>query len=513
MVPHRLPLGLFPAAILTALACSSGGGGNGGPMTPDPPLVSGVTPGQARVGESIVIAGSGFGTSAAAIGVTVRGTAAQVVSVSATSISATVPVIAPGPATLAVSVGGSVAGTADFTVAQSPLVITSIEPASIRAGEEITIRGEGFLAPVTALAPANGVSVSIIEGEAIEKLPASVRSFSELVVLSPAHTTPGTKTIEVQVGEETAQRTGVDFHVPPIGGSYAGVGVITANTFNGQAVGQRTTYDFTLKETAFDRTTGVGTLEGTMNGLYPLNGTFDRFGAFELGGPITVDRTYTFTGVYQGGSEPFTHTGVLVAQRSGGQLRFEYDGAARQWSESVIPTTKLTVSFGDIVTGNGSLPAATYLYDAYDPVSWTPTIQLTGRLTGTWFSGIQPRYHIGTFNGALRLFYSGLSIGGRAMDPMRVYYTALNSTQETTLVGLDGNDQELTRQTFGLIDNQGVANPSPFSLNSAFPNGIIRNVDVVPAGNGFLAGILAGAFMIPADQAAAGPARQALGFE
>ncbi|HUP20954.1 MAG TPA: IPT/TIG domain-containing protein [Gemmatimonadota bacterium] len=498
MFPTRVsPLTVLAASVLTA--CSGGGGGNGGPMTPDPPVVSGIAPAQARVGETVTISGSGFGTSASAVTVTIRGTAAPIGSVTATAITATIPVIAPGPATVAVSVGGSAAGQVAFTVEQTPPVITSIEPAAIRAGGEITIRGEGFLEPVTAaLVPADVAYVQLDNG-ALEQLPIQARDWSKIVALVPAHITPGNHDVVVEVGSQTARREDVAFHVPTIRGSFAAFGSIDFNTLNGLSVGLRMNYDFWLDEQTFDPATGTGTLEGKLNGFFPVTGTFEgSTGGFELGGPITQDKNYFFTGTLGHDDEgrAIVLDGELRATRNtGGELRFKYD-AAILWSENLIDVTKLTVALGDIATGNGPLPEATYQYNANDPLTWDPVTMLAGQLIGEWFMSTQPEPHIGTFDGTVRYFFDDLTLGGRLMLPIQAYFTPLNSSQRVTLVGTDANGNETGSATFGAVDNIGVANPVTyqFSPEPFTHTGVLA---VSTEGDGFTAGKWAGVNLTP----------------
>jgi hypothetical protein len=514
MLPRRLQLRSLAAATLTALACSSGGGGNGGPMTPDPPMVSGVTPGQARVGESITIAGSGFGTSASAVTVSIRGTAADVTSVTATAIQAVVPVIAPGPATVAVTVGGSAAGQTAFTVEQTPPVITSIEPAAIRAGGEITIRGEGFLEPVTAaLVPAARVSIRIND-ETLEELPVNSRSFNEIQALIPARIPPGDHDVVVEVGSQTARLDDVAFHIPTFVGSYAAFGEIDFNTLNDLPVGFETNYDFWVNEQSFLPTTGTGTLEGKLNGLYPVTGTFDGFtGEFELGGPITQNKNWFFTGTVGRDEEdrPIVLGGEMRASEiNGGELRLKLD-AAILWNEGLVDVTKLTVGLGDIATGNGPLTAATYLYDANDPLTWEPAVMLAGELIGNWFMNVQDEPDIGTFDGTARFFYDDLILDGRLRIPIQAYFTPNNTSQKVTLSAEDANGNEIRRATFDPVDNIGVANPFSYSL-PVEPFTHIGVLQMTPEGNGFTSAKWVGVNVIPEDQPD-GWNRRAFGFE
>ena len=113
------------------------------PKPVPPPAITSLTPGSGRAGASITIAGSNFGATQGTSAVTFfNNVTAPVTSWAATSITATVPA---GAATgnVTVTVGGAVSNGAAFTVIPPPS-ITTLMPASGRAGDSITIAGADF---------------------------------------------------------------------------------------------------------------------------------------------------------------------------------------------------------------------------------------------------------------------------------------------------------------------------------------------------------------------------------
>ena len=123
---------------------------------------------------------------------------------------------------------------------------------------------------------------------------------------------------------------------------------------------------------------------------------------------------------------------------------------------------------------------------------------MNGQLTGTWFLGTNPVDHIGTQDGTLRVFYGDIELHNELMAVIREYKTALNSSQSATLIGYDVTGNEIVRNTFGPIDNQGLVNPVPWGYPPPFP--AFDHGDLVPEGNGFTTVIQAGAFLMPADR-------------
>lgn len=478
-------------------------------MTPEPAVVTGVAPATARVGEQVTISGSNLGASTSGVVVTFRGESADVESATETEITATVPEIAPGSARISVDVGGSNAGQVDFAVAQTPLSISAVEPDPIRAGQEITIRGEGFLDPVAGLAPANGLTVEVVSQDHVEELPITSRSFDELVALTPADLPPGSYEVRLMRTDEVATSPGLTVHLPPIAHSFAGRGTIVSNTLNGRPVGFETPYDFTLEETFFDLATGEGELRMLLNGVMEFEGDFSG-GVVNL---ITKTGSNEFTGRLQ-----FDGAGTLQVQdaslrliENGNELQFDYQSASA-WIDQPIRTGTMVVDFGDIVVGDGPLPPTMYDYPGYDPLTWDPIANVSGQLTGEWFQGTQPRRHLGTEDGIIRTFYGGVEVGGTPIVTMRGFVTPLFSDQVVDMVGFDATDQELLRTTYDPVDNQGDANPFSYTIVGSVSIGIIEDFEIQPEGDGFSTVFQAGVNWIEQSRAAARDVRIDLGF-
>ncbi len=504
------------SAVSIAVACS--GGGKGGATGPPGglPVVTGVAPAQARIGDEVTISGSNFGSSAAAVAVTFRGTVAEVVAVTTTAITAIVPVVAPGAAPIGVTVSGSAAADAAFTILQGPVVITGIAPTPIRAGEEITIEGEGFLAPVGNLAPAVGeigvtATSTTLDTQVVADLPIGRNSFTEIVALVPGGLPPDKYDVEVRIDQQTAVAADVEFLLTPLNHSFAAYGTITSNTYNDLAVDLMTTYDFTFRETSFNRQTGTGTLEAYMNGITRIEGTFDAgLGAFDLGGPVGQDQAWFFTGnVLPDPQGNMTVDDAILTiidlNNASKELRFSYTDA-RAWRNNVTLTAKLDVSLGGLVTGNGPLPAGDYNYTSWDPVSWEATPMFHGELSGAWFQSDNPEKHIGTFTGTLRSYYGDFTLG-KTFTPILSFAYPLNSSQQVTMIGYGANDQEVARETFDPVDNIGLLNGQRYTLSAS-----IRYADLVPAGNGFTAFTHVGALFVEQGSSAFASDRLGYGF-
>ena len=124
----------------------------GANITVTPPYVTGLTPTSAQPGAAATITGTGFAANISGDDVTFNGVAAQIVSSTATSIQAIVPLGASsGPISVATSAGSTIS-SASFTVtgsSGSPApAITSLYPNSESAGSSsqlLIINGTGFV--------------------------------------------------------------------------------------------------------------------------------------------------------------------------------------------------------------------------------------------------------------------------------------------------------------------------------------------------------------------------------
>jgi hypothetical protein len=108
------------------------------------PKITLITPQNGPVGTTVVLIGSGFGSSQGASTVTFNGTPVTWVTWSATALYVEVPAGASS-GNIVVTVSGVASNAESFTVEPSP-VITSLSPASGPVGATITISGSHFTA-------------------------------------------------------------------------------------------------------------------------------------------------------------------------------------------------------------------------------------------------------------------------------------------------------------------------------------------------------------------------------
>jgi hypothetical protein len=213
-----------------------------------PPSVTSLTPGSARVGDAVSIAGANFGATQGASTVQFNGVPATATSWTATAISTSVPAGATtGP--VVVTVNGQTSNAVPFTVLAPAPALTGINPASGYVGDSVTISGTN-LSPAPAVT-FNGVS-AIVTAATATAITATVpqqattgpvvvvvngqssNALSFTVLTSPT----GTLTVRTYLSDETA---------PGGQGLPAGPGVFI--TIDGQPVGQ-TAADGTLTVTA-----------------------------------------------------------------------------------------------------------------------------------------------------------------------------------------------------------------------------------------------------------------------
>lgn len=120
-------------------------------------------------GGTLILTGTGFSALPAANTVTIGGESATILMASPTTLLVTVPAIAAGATTVAVTTTNGTTATLPFTVASGP-VITGTSPASVYAGDTLTLTGTNF-DPVaannrvvfgdTALVPSAGTATSL----------------------------------------------------------------------------------------------------------------------------------------------------------------------------------------------------------------------------------------------------------------------------------------------------------------------------------------------------------------
>lgn len=293
---YRRPGFLLAATLLSIPSCGGGGGGGGGPTDPpSPPIITSVTPAEARAGESVTIAGSGFGNTASAVTVTFRGEPASISAVSDASITATVPEVAPGDATVVVTVSSRTSDPAAFRVLQSPPVVTALEPNPVRAGETLVIRGRNFDAGSNSLRTAQG-NVRIQLGE--RAIPVTRISSDELEAQLPLDLATGSFPLTVEVGDFSSDPIQIEIQFFSVQGFWV-PSMSSMVTFNdcgfGAPVGDPFQYAFTLTDD------GSGSLGGFYNGI-DLSGSFDLGdGSLQLSGTYDNNLSVSVEGIAEAG--------------------------------------------------------------------------------------------------------------------------------------------------------------------------------------------------------------------
>ncbi len=162
------------------------------------PSISNLSPSAGLVGTSVIITGTNFGATQGASTVAFNGTAATPTSWSDTSIVAPVPTGAT-TGNVVVTVGGLPSNGFNFTVAQPPPSITSLNPTSGAIGTPVTITGANF-------GGTQGTSTVTFNGTAATPTSWSATS---IVVPVPAGATTGN--VVVTVGGQASN--GVPFTV------------------------------------------------------------------------------------------------------------------------------------------------------------------------------------------------------------------------------------------------------------------------------------------------------------
>jgi hypothetical protein len=110
------------------------------------PTITAVTPPQAAAGGRVTLTGTGFGSDASRVAVTLGGREMRVISVAPTEIVATVPAGAASARIEVTANGiGPVSTPAEYLVLQ-PLSLARFEPRSGDVGDSITLSGTGFAA-------------------------------------------------------------------------------------------------------------------------------------------------------------------------------------------------------------------------------------------------------------------------------------------------------------------------------------------------------------------------------
>ncbi len=182
--------------------------------------ISGFSPAAGSAGRQVTLAGSGFSTTPASNAVAFNGTAATVVSATATQLIVTVPAAASsGP--ISVSAGGPIAQSASsFTVlsAQGAPTISDFSPSVGPTGTTVTISGTNFFP--------NAADDKVLFNNSVARV--LTASATTLIVNVPASAASGPVRVITPLGAATSS---ADFIVPPAG--YATVNASARTTPNG----------------------------------------------------------------------------------------------------------------------------------------------------------------------------------------------------------------------------------------------------------------------------------------
>lgn len=164
-----------------------------------PPVISSINPLSGMAEDEIIISGSNFSTTGSQNIVKFNGTTTTVTAASATQLTVTVPSGAT-TGTVTVEVNGKTAIGPVFSVIPPP-VISTVEPASAKVGDEVTITGSNFSTTASEnIVKFNGIRASVSSATA-----------TTLVVVVPEGATTGVLKVNVN-GQEV---TGPDFTIIP----------------------------------------------------------------------------------------------------------------------------------------------------------------------------------------------------------------------------------------------------------------------------------------------------------
>ena len=170
-----------------------------------PPVITTVTPaiGPIAGGRSVTITGTSF---LGATSVTFGGTAASFTVSGSTSIAATTPAHAAGPATVAVTTPGGTGSLANAYQYLNPPVVSSVSPSSgpMAGGTAVTVNGSGFI---------SGSTTVTFGGTALTGLayPSSV----QITGVTPAHAAGAVSIVVANPDGETATLANGFTFVPP----------------------------------------------------------------------------------------------------------------------------------------------------------------------------------------------------------------------------------------------------------------------------------------------------------
>lgn len=398
-------------AVVFLAACGGGGGGGGGPTpAPPAPTSSRVVPEEARAGESVTIEGTGFGSSPSAVAVTFRSVEASIVSVSPTSIQATVPDIPSGEAPVVVAVSGRASGPVGFRVLQSSPIVESVTPNPVRAGDTLTIRGRhlGVATRAGSVVPHQLVVQVTIDGRPVE---ISVVSSGEIRAIPDRGGILGTGDLQVHVGSLASDPLPIEIQFPNVGGSYLMVFEVTGNTCpNGAAIGSFVPYPMVLIDVG-------GEIDGWLNGS-DLTGDLDlATGALDLSLNRRWTNTWRLFASPRFSRNEGDYGGLLVREDAGSPWGFRREDTGCEialqpalgdrWLSGPLPILNTIYTFDPI---QGGLLPDDFEIVLLDPLVLEPVGTIGGGATGTVMNlqgGPGFPHHVGAFGPATLFLDAG----------------------------------------------------------------------------------------------------------
>jgi len=360
------------------------------------PIISGLTPASGAVGSTVTISGLGLALTQGSPTVVFNGTAASVISFSATSISVIVPAGATS-GSVVVTVGGTPSNGVSFTVTSLPN-ISGLTPGSGAVGSSVTIAGSNFGATQgSGNVTFNGVAASV-----------SSWSNASIVVGVPVGATTGNVVVTAAGGSIS---NGVSFTVTsanpnvltgPVTYTYDQLGRLATVV---AATGDSVTYNYDALGNILSITRST-TAKPTITSLNPQSGT--------VGTQVTVTGT-NFTATAAQDLVQFGGISATITSATTTQLVVTVPAGATTGLVSVISPAGSASSSSPFVVSNGDLPRID---------SFTPAIATVG--SSVSIAG-------GNFN--LNSQYDKVSVSGvSAAAP-----TAVTSTSMTVIVPAAGS--------------------------------------------------------------------------
>jgi hypothetical protein len=482
------------------------------------PKITLMTPQNGPVGTTVVIVGSGFGTSQGASTVTFNGTPVTWVTWSATALYVQVPAGASS-GNVVVKVSGVASNAKSFTVEPSP-VITSLSPTSGPVGATITISGSNFTA--------GGTTTPQVFFEPVLYASPISSTDTSITVAVPTGTVTGDLLVVV---DDSATSNGLLFTVTssdpsisalsPSGGTVGTSVTVTGSNF-GSSQGASTV--------AFNGTTGpptswsatsikvpVPTGATTGDVVVTVGGVQSNQYAFEVGtaapnitsvsptsGAVGTSVTIKGTGFGSSqGTSTVSFNGVSGVPSSWSATQIKVPVPAGATSGSVVVTSGIENSNSVSFTVPGTGPSITNLSPSSGPVGTSVTItgtnfgvtQETGTVTfgGTaaTATGWSPTSIVATVPSGATSGSVVVTVGGNASNGFS-FTVAPSITTLSPTSGAVGATVTITGTTFGssqgtstVTFNGTTATPTSWGASSitvAVPTGAATGNVVVTVG-------------------------------